>query len=178
MVYLFLADGFEEVEALTPLDYLRRAGVPVQSVGVTGPVVTGSHQISIQADIGLDEVDFDAMTAIILPGGMPGTKNLEQNETVQKAIDCCVEKNLLIGAICAAPSILGHKGILEGKTATCFPGFEQELAGAKLSRDPACVDGQIVTSRGAGAAQQFAFALIEKLAGLKQAEHISEQVQW
>ena len=121
MVYLFLADGFEECEALAPLDILRRAGIEVKTVGVTGEYVTGSHSICLKADIGCENIVLDDnLTAIILPGGMPGTINLEKSDTVQKAIDYANEKNKLICAICAAPQILGHKNLLKGKKATCF----------------------------------------------------------
>ena len=178
MVYLFLAEGFEEVEALTPLDYLRRAGIEVRSVGVTGRIVTGSHGIMVHTDTTPDQLEFDQIEMIVLPGGMPGTLNLEKSQVVQQAIDVCMEKNHIIGAICAAPSILGHKGLLQGKTATCFPGFEQELVGANHQNQPVCVDGNIVTSRGAGAAQQFSFALVEQLLGKEKAEALAQQVQW
>ncbi|WP_270739732.1 DJ-1 family glyoxalase III [Massilioclostridium coli] len=178
MVYLFLAEGFEEVEALTPLDYLRRAGVEVCSVGVTGQIVTGSHGIMVHTDITPDQVNFDQIEMIVLPGGMPGTLNLEKNQIVQQAIDVCTANHHIIGAICAAPSILGHKGLLQGKKATCFPGFEPDLIGANYQNQPVCVDDTIITSRGAGAAQQFSFALVEQLLGKEKAEILAQQVQW
>ena len=115
MVYVFLADGCEEIEALCPVDVLRRAGIEVKTVGVTGNTVTGSHNIEIKADIAISDAVFENLEGIILPGGMPGTLNLEKDETVQKFIDFADKNNLLIGAICAAPSILGHKGILRDK---------------------------------------------------------------
>lgn len=178
MVYLFLAEGFEEVEALTPLDYLRRAGLAVQSVGVTGKQVTGSHGIEVTADIAADEVDFSRMEMIVLPGGMPGTLNLEKSPVVQQAVEFCAVNGLLIGAICAAPSILGHKSLLRGKKAICFPGFEQTLTGAEIVREPVVCDGQFVTARGAGAAQQFSFALVLKALGKEKAEALAAAVQW
>ena len=127
MIYIFLANGFEETEAVTPIDILRRCGKEVVAVGVGGSAVTSSHGITIIADaedklISLDE----KLEGIILPGGMPGTLNLEKSETVQKAIDYCIANNLYIGAICAAPSILGHKGILKGRNAVCFAGFGEK----------------------------------------------------
>lgn len=178
MVYLFLAEGFEEVEALTPLDYLRRAELSVQSVGVTGKRVTGSHGIEVTADITADEVDFNKMEMIVLPGGMPGTLNLEKNLVVQQAVDLCALNGKTIGAICAAPSILGHKSLLRGKQAVCFPGFEQTLAGATILREPVVCDGQYITARGAGAAQQFAFALIAQALGKEKADLVAAAVQW
>ena len=122
MIYLFLADGFEEVEALTPVDYLRRCELEVKTVGVHGKMVRGSHGITVIADCTMYDVELDQAQMIILPGGMPGTLNLEKSRMLQGLIDLCTERNIPIAAICAAPSILGHKGLLEGKKATCFPG--------------------------------------------------------
>ena len=116
MVYVFLAKGFEELEALAPVDVLRRAGVQVKTVGVTGKRVSGSHGISVNCDITIDEAVFDELDGIILPGGLPGTTNLEADETVNKFIDFAADNGKVIGAICAAPMILGHKGLLRGKT--------------------------------------------------------------
>ena len=125
MVYLFLANGFEEIEALTPADILRRGGVEVVTVGIGGTEIKGSHNITVKADI--SDSDFSLLNdvdGIVLPGGMPGTRNLEKSNKVIKAITYCNERNLVIGAICAAPSILGHLGILKDKKATAFPGFD------------------------------------------------------
>ena len=123
MVCIFLADGFEEIEAIATVDILRRAGIDVQIVGVGGQEIIGTHQIKIEADITETMLKIQDVQMIILPGGMPGTANLEKNQTVQSAIDYVAKNNGYIGAICAAPSILGHKGLLKGKNATCFPGF-------------------------------------------------------
>lgn len=168
MVYVFLADGCEEIEALCPVDVLRRAGFDTKTVGVTGNTVTGSHNIEIKADIAISDAAFDNLEGVILPGGMPGTLNLEKDETVQKFIDFADKNNLLIGAICAAPSILGHKGILRDKKAVCFPGFEDDLIGANVLNLPAVADGNIVTGKGAGAAFEFSFKVLEVLTGDKQ----------
>ena len=127
MIYLFLANGFEEVEALTPLDYLRRCELPVKTVAVGNRLVTGSHKITVTADLLISEVRPEDAQMIILPGGMPGTLNLEQSAKVQEMIDYCAENGRWIAAICAAPSILGHKGLLHGKRATCYVGFEDQL---------------------------------------------------
>ncbi|MBQ2707781.1 MAG: DJ-1/PfpI family protein, partial [Clostridia bacterium] len=152
MVYLFLADGFEEVEALTPLDMLRRAQVPVTTVGIGGEYIRGAHDIVVKADISAADIDFNDLTAVILPGGMPGTLNLDKSDDVQRAIAYATENDLTVAAICAAPSILGHGGYLSGRNATCFPGFEDELLGAELSDEPLVWDGNILTAKGAGVA--------------------------
>jgi 4-methyl-5(b-hydroxyethyl)-thiazole monophosphate biosynthesis len=179
MVYLFLANGFEEVEALTPLDYLRRCEeIEVRSVAVENRLVTGSHQITVMADLLIDEVDLSEIEMIILPGGMPGTLNLEKSEKLQKIIDYCVQEGKYIGAICAAPSILGHRNILQGKKATCYVGFEDQLYGAEYTGAPVEQDGTIITARGAGVANQFAFQLIEALRGKQRADVLKAGVLW
>lgn len=179
MVYLFLANGFEEVEALTPLDYLRRAGIEVTSVGVGSSVVTGAHGISVTADCLLEDLlDSLSFDMLILPGGLEGTQNLAKNKRVQKLLFLAAEQKQPIAAICAAPSILGNLGLLEGKRAVCYPGFESELKGARFTKAPVVWDENIITAIGAGAAQQFAFALIEVLAGAETAGEIARQVQW
>lgn len=165
MIYVFLADGFEECEALAPVDILRRGGYEVKTVGVGGRTVIGSHKIPVVCDITEDEAKTDGLEAIILPGGMPGTLNLEKSERVQGFIDYAAEKGLVIGAICAAPSVLGHKGLLKGKRATCYDGFEKELIGATLSGEPVVTDGKITTACGAGAAFDFGFRLLSELSG-------------
>lgn len=165
MIYVFLADGFEEIEALAPVDILRRGGIEVKTVGVSGKTVTGAHGIAVTADLAAADAVTDGLDGIILPGGMPGTRNLEASETVQRFVDFAAKGGLLIGAICAAPSILGHKGLLNGRRATCFPGFEDTLAGARLIDEPTVTDGAFVTGRGAGAALEFGFALLAFLNG-------------
>ena len=165
MGYVFLADGFEESEALVPVDILRRGGIEVKTVSAGGERVTGSHGITVVCDITADKADKKGLSAVVLPGGMPGTLNLEKNGYVQDFIDFAVKNSLYIGAICAAPSILGHKGILDGKNAVCFPGFESALAGAVLSSAPVVRDGNIITACGAGAAFDFGFELLSALTG-------------
>ena len=136
MYYLFLAQGFEETEAMAPLDIMRRADIEVYTVGVGAKVITGAHNIPVVADVIDCEVAPDKdCEGIILPGGMPGTLNLEKAASVQKFIDYCAKNNKLIGAICAAPSILGHRGLLDGKNAVCFPGFEEQLGDAKVLKN-------------------------------------------
>lgn len=164
MIYAFLADGFEETEAIAPIDLLRRANKNVVTVGVGKNMITGSHKITFMTDTTTDEIAIDdSLEMVILPGGMPGTLNLENDKIVQKAIDFCAENNKIIGAICAAPSILGHKGLLKGRKAVCYKGFEKELEGALVSENPVVADGNIVTSRGAGTAVNFGLKLIEVL---------------
>lgn len=179
MIYVFLANGFEEVEAITPIDYLRRCEeLSVKTVAVGTRLVTGSHRIIVMADMLINEVNFDDIEMIVLPGGMPGTLNLEASEQLQKIIDYCVLKEIPIGAICAAPSILGHKNILKGKTAVCYTGFEEQLLGAQIGTDVVEQDGNIITSRGAGTAAQFAFKLVEVLKGKERAKKIKDAVLW
>ncbi len=177
MVYVFLAEGFEEVEALTPVDVLRRCKAEVKTVGIGSKTVTGSHGITVTADLTEDELTFDGLEGVILPGGMPGTLNLEKSLTVQKYIDHAAEKDLYICAICAAPSILGHKGLLNGKKATCFPGFEKDLIGAKVSSDLAVADGRIITGKGVGAAMEFALLIAEKMCGRDISEKTRKSLQ-
>lgn len=165
MLYMFLADGFEETEAIGTLDVIRRAKIPVQLVGVTGEYVTGSHGVTIKSDIGADEIDCFEMTGVILPGGMPGTKNLYASEAVIAAVKHCAENGLLLAAICAAPLVFGRLGLLRGKRATCFPGFESELDGAEVTNALTVTDGNIITARGAGAAMLFGAAICDRLCG-------------
>ncbi len=177
MIYVFLANGFEEVEALTPVDMLRRCELEVVTVGVGGNVIKGSHGIIVSADISDNELKLDDNTdMIILPGGMPGTLNLEKSPVVQNAIDFCVENDRFIAAICAAPSILGHKGLLKGKKATCYTGFESQLDGADVSTDSVCTSDKIVTSRGAGTAMDFSFELVKNLISAERSEILKASV--
>ncbi len=179
MIYIFLANGFEEVEAFTPLDYLRRCEeLEVKTVGVTGKMVVSSHGVTVLSDITLFDVELDKIEMIVLPGGMPGTINLEKSQQVLDIIDYCVKNNIPIGAICAAPSILGHKGLLSGKNAVCYEGFEDELIGANVTRDTVMVDGNIITARGAGVANEFSFELIEALLGQGSSTKVRNSVIW
>lgn len=162
MIYVFLADGFEETEAVAPIDLLRRAGKKVVTVGVGDNIVTGSHGIPVVTDTIAQEAPLtDELEMIVLPGGMPGTLNLEKSDYVQAAIDYCISNGKYIGAICAAPSILGHKGLLKGRTAVCYEGFETQLEGAEIGSAPVAVDGQFITSRGAGTAIDFGLELVK-----------------
>ena len=163
MIYVFLAEGFEEVEALTPVDLLRRSGKSVVTVGVGDNIIKGSHGIPVVTDTIAQEIRLDdKLEMIVLPGGMPGTLNLEKSEYVQKAIDYCVQNSKYIGAICAAPSILGHKGLLRNRTAVCYTGFETQLEGTEIGKGSVAEDGIFITARGAGVAVDFALKLVEK----------------
>lgn len=175
MIYVLLADGFEDVEAITTVDYLRRAKLNVQTVGVDKREVKSSHNIIIMADITLDEMILDDMELVVLPGGLDGTHNLKNNKTVLKTINYAY-KNCLIAAICAAPSILGEMGLLKGMNATCYPGFENKLIGATILKDNVVIDKNIITSKSAGTACDFAFAIISKLKSIQTANEVREQI--
>lgn len=177
MLYMFLADGFEETEALATLDVLRRAEIEVKTVGVTGATVTGSHNISVTADLGIDEISVSNVSGVILPGGMPGTTNLENNDTVIKCVNFAANKKLLVAAICAAPSILGHLGILEGKKATCFPGFENELKGSEVVDLGVVRDSNIITAKGAGVSLEFGFKIVEFIKNKNIADGLRKTMQ-
>ncbi len=178
MIYVFLADGFEEIEAVAPIDIIRRAEKDVVTVGIGSDSIRSSHGIMMLADItDMQMVLDERVEMIVLPGGMPGTLNLEKSAAVQSAIDFCVEKNIPIAAICAAPSILGKKGLLKGKNATCFPGFEGFLEGAVLSPDSVVTDGNITTGVGPGAAIEFGLKLTEILVNDKKAAKIAAGMQ-
>lgn len=178
MVYIFLADGFEEIEALTAVDVLRRAKIQTATVSVTGEPVTGSHGIKVHADIPADKIEIDdRMEGLILPGGMPGTTNLLKSGAVKEAVAFAEKKGILMAAICAAPSVLGQWGVLRGRKATCFPGFENELAGAVLCTDSVCTDGNIITAKGAGVSLPFALAIVAFFCGSETAKKLAEDMQ-
>lgn len=179
MVYVFLADGFEEIEALTPVDLLRRAGVDVSTVSIYPgrKEVTGARKISVNADLTIDDADTDAAELIVLPGGMPGTNNLRECERLMEIVDSFNEKGKRIAAICAAPAkILGSKGLLKGKNATCYPGLESMMEGATPVIKTVVTDGNITTSRGLGTAVDFACEIITLLCGEEKAKEIRTSV--
>ncbi len=178
MVYCYLANGFEEIEALAPVDLLRRAGVEVKTVGVGGTVVTGSHGIPVTADLTEAQALLtNALDAVILPGGMPGTLHLEASASVQAALDFANANGRLICAICAAPSVLGHKGLLKGREAICFPGFEKDLIGATVSKKAVVKDGNFITAKGAGVAVDFGLAIVAALRDPATANKIRAAIQ-
>ena len=163
-VCVHLADGFEEIEAITVIDVLRRAKIPVEAVSVTGKSeVVGAHNVTIHCDDLIENIDYANCTMIVLPGGMPGTLNLQNHAGLFNAIREFNNKDKWIAAICAAPKILGNMGILNGLEATCYPGFEEELEGAVISKEPVVHQDHIITSRGAGTALEFSLKLVEIL---------------
>ena len=162
MVVLFLADGFEEIEALLPLDLLRRAGVQTVTVGLGGREIRGAHGITVLADT--DRVPEGDADMVILPGGMPGAANLDASGMVADTLARASARGAHLAAICAAPMVLGHKGYLVGKRAVCFPGFENELTGAEVQTDKGVVrDGNVITAKGMGVALEFGLTLVAAL---------------
>lgn len=165
MVYVFLADGFEEMEAVAPIDILRRMNIPVTTVGVTGKTVTGSHSIPVTADITIDEGDFSNLSALILPGGMPGTANLGANKTLCDLIVKSQKEGKLLAALCAAPSVFGKLGVLDNREFTCYPGFEEGVKGIYKKTPLVISEGKttVITAWGPSAAYRFGFAVAEFL---------------
>ncbi len=179
MVYVFLADGFEEIEALCPIDVMRRAGIDVKSVAVSNAEdkkVTGAHKIPVIADARFSDCDFSDAELLMLPGGMPGTLNLWASEKLKKLLLKANEDRILLAAICAAPMILGRLGLLTGKKATCFPGFEKELTGYVPTDLRVVKDGNIITGAGMGAALDFGLKITETLKGKADADKISGSI--
>ena len=178
MIYVFLADGFEEIEALTPVDLLRRAGAEVLTVSVYDrQSVKGAHGIDVAADTVIDRIDPDGADIIVLPGGMPGTVNLLECSKLMKIVDDQNANGKRIAAICAAPArILGSKGLLKGKTATCYPGMENLMDGATPVTKTVVTDGNITTSRGLGTAVDFACELITLVCGKERSDEIRSSV--
>ena len=176
-VYVFLADGFEEIEGLTVVDILRRADIETKMVSVTGKkAVTGSHGIEVQADLLFEEMDPAQGMMYVLPGGMPGTRFLAAHEELGKVLTEAASSGKKVAAICAAPSVLGGLGLLKGKKAVCYPGFEGQLTGADVTTEEVEVSGNITTSRGMGTAIPFALALVEQLKDSKTAEELGKSI--
>lgn len=174
---VFFAEGFEEVEALTVVDICRRAGITVDMVSVDGSQsVAGSHGIGFLMDMGIEEEDFASLDMIVLPGGMPGTKNLEHCTRLMEELDHFYKEGKEIAAICAAPTIFGHRGYLNGRKAVCYPSMERELTGACVSYEPAVTDGNVTTGRGVGCAIEFSLKIIEKLVGGKAADELAKSI--
>ncbi|MDR1742808.1 MAG: DJ-1/PfpI family protein [Dysgonamonadaceae bacterium] len=163
---LFLATGFEETEALGTLDILRRAGIPTETVSVTGKKeVAGAHNITVLSDKLFEDVDFSEIDVLVLPGGMPGTKNLNAHEGLKNQLKAFAQKGKQVAAICAAPIVLGGLQLLKNKKATTYPGCEPELIGAKITGESVVVDGNIITGKGPGVVFDFALQLVEEIAG-------------
>lgn len=176
---IILADGFEEVEALTVVDLCRRAGIEVYMASINGTTtVTGSHGIRIMADCTFESLDLNTLDMLVLPGGMPGTSHLRAHRGVCDALKTMVANGKQIAAICAAPSILGELGLLSGQEACCYPGFEDKLHGASISQSPVCTGPNTTTSRGLGTAIPFALKLIERLTDAQTARKIAASIQY
>lgn len=177
MVYVLLGTGFEEVEALTPVDLLRRAGVEVLTVGVNGKVISGSHGIGVQADIELSQMDLTNMDMIVLPGGLGGVASVRASEGAMNALKFAWENEKYVAAICAGPTVLADLGITDGRNATCYPGCEGGMGSAKVVSDqPFVVDGRLITGASAGCATKFALALVAVMAGNDMANKIADQI--
>ena len=177
MVYLLLANGFEEVEALAPLDILRRGGIDVKTVGVSGKEVTGSHGITVLCDI-LPEEANEIPELVIFPGGMPGSLNLDGAEITDVLIERTLKNGGALAAICAAPLILGKRGLLKGKKAICYPGFESYLEGADIADTPVVTDGAFTTAKGMGVAFEFGLELLARLTSKEKANEVATSAQY
>ena len=176
MVYMLLGTGFEETEAITPLDLLRRANIEVLTVGLNGKIVYGSHNIGIEADITIDEVDLTAIEMIILPGGLGGVASIKACPAAMEAICFAHQNGKLIAAICAGPTILASLGITNGKKAVCYPGCEEQMESALIVQDAAIRDGNVITGTSMGCATAFGLQLIEALKDQKTAQRIKNQI--
>ena len=176
MILILLADGFEEIEALTPLDVLKRASLDVRTVGVNSKIAVGAHGIATVCDLAPNEVNLCEVSAVIFPGGMPGAKNLDIHPFTDTVIEAVTKNGGRIAAICAAPMILGKRGLLNGKRATCYPGFEGELTGASVSELSVVSDGNITTAKGMGVALEFSLELVSLILGKSKAEEIKKSI--
>ena len=176
MVYVLLGTGFEEVEAITPVDLLRRAGVSVLTVGVDGKAVTGSHGITVEADITLDQMDLTDLEMIVLPGGLGGVATARSSQGALDALRFAYENNKFVAAICAGPTVLADLGITDGLQATCYPGCETGMGNAAMVESACVTDGKLITGASAGCAIPFALGLIEALKGKDEADRIAKQI--
>lgn len=176
-VAVHLAEGFEEIEAIGIIDVLRRADLDVQVVSVTGNLfVTGAHQVKITADVLFNQVDYDRIDAIVLPGGMPGASNLNAHEGLKAQIEKFDREKKQLAAICAAPLVYGNLGILEGKQVVCYPGFESYLKGADVLSVPVAESGNVITGRGPGAVLRFALKIVERMVSVEKANLLAKQM--
>lgn len=174
-IFVFLAEGFEEIEALAPIDILRRAGLAVKTVSVMEEqVVAGAHGVPVVADVMFDEINPEDAEMILLPGGLPGATNLDAHEGLGQMILDFAEAAKPLAAICAAPLVFGNRGLLNGKKATCYPGFETYLQGAEYTAALVEKDGNFITGKGPGAAMEFAFAIVEKYCGIDKVKELKQ----
>ncbi len=176
MVYMLLGTGFEETEAIAPLDLLRRAGVEVRTVGLNGKIIYGGHGIGVEADIEIGELDFSDLEMIILPGGLGGVASIRGCERAMDAVRYAWEKGKFTAAICAGPTVLADLGIVDDKNATCYPGCEAGMGSAKILNAAAVTDGMLITGTSAGCAVPFGLALIAALKGQEESHRIAEQI--
>ncbi len=177
MIYMLLGTGFEETEAIAPLDIMRRAGLSVQTVGIRGTEITGGHGITVKADITVDEIDLNKLEMIILPGGLGGVASVRSCPEALDALRCAWKNDRYVAAICAGPTVLAELGITEGKRTTCYPGCEKQMGGAQVDRAAACVtDGKLITGASAGCAVRFGLALVAALKGEAAAQQIANQI--
>lgn len=172
MVYIILGKGFEEIEAVSPCDILRRGGVEVKFAGIGGKLITGGNGITVQADCTVEEMDLDAMEMVVLPGGLGGVRSIEASGAAMSAVRYAHENGKYVTAICAAPTILAKLGITDGKHAVCYPGMEQEMGTALMEDADAVADGKILTGRAPGAALEFGYLLLKTLKGQEIAEKV------
>lgn len=178
-VYEFLANGFEDIEALGPVDVLRRGGLDVKTVSVSGDLmVSSAHGVQVKADMLFEDVNFDDADLLLIPGGMPGAKNIDEHDGVRRALVAHAANEKLIGAICAGPMVLGHLGLLRGKKATCYPGFEDQLDGAVFTAAPFTIDGNIITGKGPGATLAYAYALLGQFKGERVVEEMKKGMMY
>ncbi len=179
MIYVFFADGYEPVEAIAPIDFFGRAGVEFKTVAVKGRQAVSKHGVCVNTDMNIADLKLDdTLTGVVLPGGMPGTNNLYACEKVCEAVKFANDNGKLVCAICAAPYVLGELGVLNGKKATCYPGFEEHLKGAIATGEGVVADGNIITARGAGVAWQFGAAIAAAVVGKAKADEVLSQIQW
>ena len=176
MVYMLLGTGFEETEAIAPLDLLRRAGVEIQTVGLNGKVIYGSHGIGVEADIEIGQLDLTALEMIILPGGLGGVASIRACDAAMKAVRFAWENGKYTAAICAGPTVLADLGIVDGKNATCYPGCEENMGSANMVEAAAVTDGKLITGTSAGCAVPFGLALIAALKGQEESDRIAKQI--
>ena len=177
MVYMLLGTGFEETEAIAPLDLLRRAGVEIMTVGINGKIIYGSHNIGIETDIELAEMDLTKLDMVIIPGGLGGVASIRASESAMNALKFAWDNGKFVAAICAGPTVLADLGITDGKNATCYPGCESGMGSAKMVENAAAVtDGKLITGTSAGCAVAFGLELIKALKGEAEAERIRKQI--
>ncbi len=178
MAYIFLAEGFEEIEAITVVDVLRRANIEVKIVSIGDMAVKGAHDITLVADCSIEDISITEAKMIILPGGMPGTRNLEKDDKLQSIIKEAIATEKWLAAICAAPMILGNKGYLEGIDVICYPGFEKYLKGASIKDNNVNISKRFITSKGPGTALEFALSIVSVLKGNDLADKLKDEMQY